>query len=832
VACTRDRCLDGACRHDPEPLACDDANACTRDACHPEKGCLNPPDREGQVCDDRNACTVGDVCGNGLCVGGAVSCDDGDPCTVDTCDPVQAACAHDPAAEGMACDDGDPCTTGDACSAGACLGGPDGCECRVDADCAAKDDGDRCNGVLACVLSACVVDPETVVTCDPSGDSSCRKAVCEVATGACLALALHEGQPCAPVEPCATAGACEAGACAPTAWVPCNDDNACTADACDPATGACSNVPVDEGAPCDDGDLCTSSDLCDATGACVGGQATTCSDANPCTLDLCKPSTGGCVFAAIADGEACDDANPCTAGESCHGGACGAAVAVIGCCLGDADCPSPGACRSVTCGPAHTCDVTVQPDCCGNGLVEADEACDPGGDLVPGACSGACAYQAFDLPLDVAGSVLGAVATAWTSQGGYRVALTLGGADAPADDGVLLVDFAAGGQRLGTALRLAPAPARAVGVSVQPKLGPLLVSYMSDEVTEVVWVEAPDRIRAQAVRGASTLVAWPEELNTTLDFLVTDVDLEDPAPARGAAVRFVPGDDPCPVLAVTAPIVPDPDAVTAPGYAPGLAPLAMTLLRVDGSMVAKPTPYLSTTIDDDSGTEPKALWLWTDVASLEVTNPAFVHLGVYDDLVSVRHLDALTDHPRVEVVRRFFWDSHAAVGVDQVLWSVEGTAFYPFAPGVVEGVDATYALAVFPLQTVPAVDAPPLGLVRVTYDDQVIGPVPILPEKTGISARHELVRLGPDRIAVVYDVLEAPDGFEDLSTIRLGLAYAVIDDEGQTVAAPTTLLAPEPRRLPTFTALARPDGGFVVIFVERVAGTGRLRARFEVPLVP
>jgi hypothetical protein len=43
--------------------------------------------------------------------------------------------------------------------------------------------------------------------------------------------------------------------------------------------------------PCDDGDACTTGDVCSA-GACVGGPPPDCSDADPCTDDLCDPGTG------------------------------------------------------------------------------------------------------------------------------------------------------------------------------------------------------------------------------------------------------------------------------------------------------------------------------------------------------------------------------------------------------------------------------------------------------------------------------------------------------------------------------------------------------------
>jgi hypothetical protein len=52
-----------------------------------------------------------------------VSCDDGDACTLDACDP-STGCTHS-----TACDDGDPCTEADVCGGGICAGervcGPD-----------------------------------------------------------------------------------------------------------------------------------------------------------------------------------------------------------------------------------------------------------------------------------------------------------------------------------------------------------------------------------------------------------------------------------------------------------------------------------------------------------------------------------------------------------------------------------------------------------------------------------------------------------------------------------------------------------------------------------
>jgi hypothetical protein len=42
---------------------------------------------EGSPCDDRNPCTTGDHYHQGTCSGEAVTCDDGNPGTLDFCDP-------------------------------------------------------------------------------------------------------------------------------------------------------------------------------------------------------------------------------------------------------------------------------------------------------------------------------------------------------------------------------------------------------------------------------------------------------------------------------------------------------------------------------------------------------------------------------------------------------------------------------------------------------------------------------------------------------------------------------------------------------------------------
>jgi hypothetical protein len=71
-----------------KPSDCDDNNACTTESCTDAGECIHS-DNNGASCSDGSACTQGDSCSAGLCLGGgAISCDDGNPCTADACDPA------------------------------------------------------------------------------------------------------------------------------------------------------------------------------------------------------------------------------------------------------------------------------------------------------------------------------------------------------------------------------------------------------------------------------------------------------------------------------------------------------------------------------------------------------------------------------------------------------------------------------------------------------------------------------------------------------------------------------------------------------------------------
>ncbi len=112
---------------------CADATACTFDLCNLEGKCEHKATTS--ACDDGNACTEGDKCAAGACSPGVVrNCQDALACTVDACDPT-SGCSHSPST--APCDDGDPCTVGDVCAGATCTAGSkgacdDGDDCTAD----------------------------------------------------------------------------------------------------------------------------------------------------------------------------------------------------------------------------------------------------------------------------------------------------------------------------------------------------------------------------------------------------------------------------------------------------------------------------------------------------------------------------------------------------------------------------------------------------------------------------------------------------------------------------------------------------------------------------
>ncbi|HAN30318.1 MAG TPA: hypothetical protein DCQ06_01850, partial [Myxococcales bacterium] len=281
VCTAGDACKKGTCVAGPA-VSCDDKNPCTTDSCDPNSGCKSV--NNVAPCDaDDSKCTVGDQCANGGCLKGKLTqCDDNNPCTSDSCDPKTGKCVFETTKfTGQACDaDGSKCTVNDACQAGTCVAGK-ALKC---------DDNNPCTTDSCEAKSGCK-SVNNIKLCDADGDL------------------------------CTSGDKCANGNCVKGKLIVCDDTNPCTADSCDPKTGKCVYDDAKlTGQSCDaDGSKCTVSDACQA-GTCVAGKALKCDDNNPCTGDTCDPKTGCKV--ANQNGPCDADGNLCTAGDKCANGTC------------------------------------------------------------------------------------------------------------------------------------------------------------------------------------------------------------------------------------------------------------------------------------------------------------------------------------------------------------------------------------------------------------------------------------------------------------------------------------------------------------------------------
>ena len=180
-ACTSDTCDESSgCIHSDVSAECPEPSGPCRAAfCDPRVGCGTAIAPDGTACED--GCIVGQ-CSSGVCMGHAGSCDDGNPCTVDscsgdggcihedgtslcpvsgcevpTCDPV-AGCGTKPAPDGSLCG-GQGCAGLYVCVAGSCVrqeadGGICGC-----------NDSEPSETFAAGGLHACRITPTKTVEC-------------------------------------------------------------------------------------------------------------------------------------------------------------------------------------------------------------------------------------------------------------------------------------------------------------------------------------------------------------------------------------------------------------------------------------------------------------------------------------------------------------------------------------------------------------------------------------------------------------------------------------------------------------------------------------------
>lgn len=107
------------------PASCDDSNPCTVDTCDPvTHQCVSAPVADGTACEDGSSCTIKDLCKGGLCYSGPFkTCTAIDQCHVaGVCSPKTGECTTPNADNRTPCNDGLRCTTGDQCTNGVCVG--------------------------------------------------------------------------------------------------------------------------------------------------------------------------------------------------------------------------------------------------------------------------------------------------------------------------------------------------------------------------------------------------------------------------------------------------------------------------------------------------------------------------------------------------------------------------------------------------------------------------------------------------------------------------------------------------------------------------------------
>jgi hypothetical protein len=343
-------CIDGHCvgLGDGSPggtcckVACNNPGPCEQvagTACQGGDTCLYAP-----IMDD-TPCAVGDLCATstkdptkppscfqGICVGttkvcptdscnvgscdkttGActktpVSCDDGNPCTTDTCD-VKNGCRHTDIAGGS-CDDGDPCTVSDSCSAGLCAG--------TAMDCSAKADG--CN-TGACVNGACVAQPANSGKACTNGIDACDAAGKCNAAGKCIGDNLACSSLASACTPCTSGTGCSV---AQGRDCTCKTGSTVVNGVCVANTDECLANPCVASATCKDPNTATTGNVvCTCPSGYTGDGKKTgtgctdineCSPTNPCGANsTCTNTPGsytcGCAagFKAIttASGQAC-----------------------------------------------------------------------------------------------------------------------------------------------------------------------------------------------------------------------------------------------------------------------------------------------------------------------------------------------------------------------------------------------------------------------------------------------------------------------------------------------------------------------------------------------
>ena len=158
------------------------------------------------------------------------SCDDGNPCTIDTWDAGTSSCIYDSSAtDGLACSDGQFCTTGNICAAGLC---------GTTTDCSFLDGACQI-GVCDEPSDSCIPQQQGVCNCDDG--NACTVDSFDTVTFTCV----HDPAPvnglaCDDGLFCSVGETCSAGFCRSSVTYDCSSlDAQCQSGVCDEGTDSC-----------------------------------------------------------------------------------------------------------------------------------------------------------------------------------------------------------------------------------------------------------------------------------------------------------------------------------------------------------------------------------------------------------------------------------------------------------------------------------------------------------------------------------------------------------------------------------------------------------------
>jgi hypothetical protein len=333
VACTLDACTDGRCTHVPMDSMCDDGEPCTDDRCT-AMGCSTTNNTAD--CNDRVFCNGFDRCDGGTC-----SVHTGDPCASPTvCDEsvdrcrgclTRADCPMDSTGTWSACGYADACSESAmrtrtnrtyACTDGACVPND-----VVESDpCTRDTDGTSCGAGSCGAWGAC----DYADTCDESATQrrTCTDLTCTA--GTCASSPRTETMACSRTTTGTMCGATSCGAWGACGYSDSCDESAtqsrtCTDRAC--AAGSCGTSMRGETQACTrstTGTMCGAT-TCGAWGACdyTGTCDQSATRSRTCTDRSCAGAS--CGMAMRSENEACTrstDGTSCGAGQVCMGGAC------------------------------------------------------------------------------------------------------------------------------------------------------------------------------------------------------------------------------------------------------------------------------------------------------------------------------------------------------------------------------------------------------------------------------------------------------------------------------------------------------------------------------